>query len=296
MLPVGIEWLPAILIAASLLPRVALWFRRDFNHDDFAFGWGTWNYARGGGGYTYGFVFLLTEILKPLFLLFPESFVPLDIARLFVLFAYLANIYLVYRLAHLFGGSKAWALAACALAAWQPDLIMRAEDIRTDPFGTTCLLGGALLLLRYGPKAHFERAGFLFGLAVIFDYKFGVAAPFAAAAVVMIARPRFLGPLVRLGAGAAIPVVLYLGRLVLKETWSGFYTGLEQTAVSLKIGGEGQVAVHAAAIFQLSPVTFILAGIGAVGLCLWSAGHRSDDPRPGVYALLVLAFFALFSG
>ena len=293
-LPRGIEWLPAALIAASLLPRIASWFRRDYNHDDFAFGWGTWNYAKGGRGYGYGFVFLLTEVLKPLFLWFPESFFPIDVARFLVLCAYLANLYLTYRIALQIGRSKTWALTACAVAAWQPDLIMRAEDVRTDPFGTTCILWGALLLLRSDSRYRFERAGFLFGLAVTLDYKFGVVAPFAAAAVVMIAWPRFVAPLARLGLGSLVPVVLYLGRLVVKQTWKGFLFGLEQTALSLKIGSHGSVAVSPRVIFHPSPVIFILVGIGVGGFIVDAATRRKADLRPLIYTVLVVAFFGVF--
>ncbi|HET9793742.1 MAG TPA: hypothetical protein VFS34_04710, partial [Thermoanaerobaculia bacterium] len=84
-----LEWIPALLIAASLLPRILLWFRRDFNHDDFAFAWGTWmrsNGARSGVDlYGYGFVFLLAEIARPLFRAFTESFIALDVMRFLVL-------------------------------------------------------------------------------------------------------------------------------------------------------------------------------------------------------------------
>ncbi len=292
--PKGSEWFPALLIAASLLPRVALWFRRDYNHDDFAFGFTSWSYARNGGAAGYGYVFLLQELLKHLFLIFPESFLALDFARILVLFANLANLYLVFRIARRLGGTRSWALAACAVAAWQPDLIMRAEDIRTDPFGTTCLLGGALLLLGARPELKPERIGFLFGLAVILDYKYGVAAPFAAASVVLLTWPRFVAPLARLAAGALVPVVAYLGRLIVKETWKAFRGGLEQTAVSLKIGGEGKVGVHSAAVFHNSPLTFALLGLGAVGFLLSFSGRRREGLRPPVYAFLVVSFFGLF--
>ena len=293
LIPRGIEWVPAVFIAASLLPRVLLWFRRDYNHDDFAFGWGTWAYSRGGAGYGYGFVFLLTEVLKPLFRTFPESFLPLDIARFLVLVAYLANIALVCRIALRLGASRLWALAACAVAAWQPDLIMRAEDVRTDPFGTTCILGGALLLLRSDARYRFERAGFLFGLSVILDYKYGVAAPFAAAAAVLIAWPRFVVPVARLGLGSLVPVVPYLGRLVWLETWRGFLSGLQQTKTSLEIGSKGVVAVHARAIFRPSLIIFILVGLGAAGLVVAGAKDRRRR-RGAAYALIVVTFFAVF--
>ncbi len=293
-LPRGAEWLPTLLIGASLLLRVVFWFRRDYNHDDFAFGWGTWAYARGAGGYGYGYVFLLQELLKKLFLWFPESFLSLDIARALVLLANLANLYLVFRIARRLGATKCWALAACAVAAWQPDLILRAEDIRSDPFGTTCLLGGALLLLGAGAAFKPEWIGFLFGLAVILDYKYGVAAPFAAAAVVLLTWPRFVAPLARLLAGALIPVVAYLGRLVVKETWKIFRGGLEETVVSLKIGGEGKAGVHSAAVFHNSPFTFLLIGLGAIGFLLSLLGRRREGFRPAVYAILVVSFFGLF--
>ena len=293
LLPSGIEWLPAIVIAASLLPRIALWFRRDYNHDDFAFGYGTWNYGRGGEGYGYGFVFLLTEIMKPLFRIFPESFLPLDIARVLVLLAYLANLALVHRICRLLGASKLWALCAVAVAAWQPDLVMRAEDVRTDPFGTTCILGGALLVLKSDARYRFERAGFLFGLAVILDYKYGVAAPFAAAAVVMIAWPRVWRPLLRLVLGSLVPLVPYLGRLVWLQTWKGFLFGLEQTALSLEIGSQGKAGVRTRAVFHPSPVIFVLVGVGAVGF-LAAFLQKRTGVRPAVYTILVIAFFATF--
>src|SRR5258708_39619053 len=112
----------------------------------------------------------------------------MDIARFLVLLANLANVALVYRIARRLGGSKIWGLAACTVAVWQPDLIMRAEDIRTDPFGTTCILGGALLLLRSEKAAKPEWAGFLCGLAVGFVYRYGVTAPVAAARSALLTR------------------------------------------------------------------------------------------------------------
>jgi hypothetical protein len=292
--PRGVEWIPALLIAASLVPRIAVWFRRDYNHDDFAFGWASWAYALGRGGWGYGYIFPLQEFLKGLFVLFPESFFPLDFARVLVLLFYLANLTLVFWICRRLGASRAWCLAACAVAAWQPDLVLRAEDIRTDAFGAACILGGALLLLRAGERFKPEHAGLLFGVAVVFDYKFGVVAPFAAAAVFLLTWPRSVVALARLLGGAVVPVALYLGRLVVRQSWKVFWGGLELTALSLKTGGEGKAGVPQASIFRHSPLTFLILAVGALGLSLLLSSRPVSVRRVGVYALLVVSFFALF--
>jgi len=295
-LPEGLEWLPAILLAASWIPRIAFWLRRDYNHDDLGFAWGTWQRAMGARVgvdlYGYGFVFLFTEILKPLFRWFPESFFPLDFARCIILVAQIVNIHFVYRISRKLGAEKKWALAACSVAAWQPDLILRAGDVRTDPLGACCLLAAANLLLNEASWHRAERIGLLLGLAIILDYKFGVASPFAALAVVLIAWPAFWRPVLRLTAGATAVVVVYLGWLIHADTWAGFSSGLRQTFTSLQVGAAKQAGVSPGQIFHLSPLTFGFMALGAIGL-------MCSLPLPGgrkraAYASIVVFFLCVF--
>src|SRR5262249_29599685 len=147
------RWLvaiPLLTLAIRIALHLVTWFRRDYHHDDFYIAYVTWLRSVGAKPGVDFQVFLynpLEEFLWPLFKLFPESFLPLEIAKGLILAAAACLLYTVYRLARRAGASPAWSLAAGSLVAWQKDFGLRVSDVRSDPFAILCVLWSLLFVL-----------------------------------------------------------------------------------------------------------------------------------------------------
>lgn len=290
-------FLPGTVLAASLVLRIAFWFRRDYNHDDFAFAYGAWLRGLGShpgvNAFGFGFIFPLTEAFAPLFRWFPESFLPLDVARAMMLLCSCLLLFLVYQIAREFGGSPLWALTCATLASWQADFVLRIEDIRTDALGSVCLLGACLLLLRRREGRAAAVAGLLLGMAVTLDYKFAVAAPFVALAVVWDSGRAFFSRITALISASLAAPVLYFSYRIFVDTWHGFFSGLRQTAIAVG-NSAGSPGTPLRAFYGASPWAGIVILAGALGLLAGGLVGGKPERRRGAAAAIILVFTIVF--
>src|SRR5687768_2150371 len=103
------------LLVLSLLIRLLVNWRRPYVQDDFFWAYTAW--LRSGPGVPNRDYYLanftpLAEIAAPLFRWFPESLIPMHIARGVFFVVGVALVYACYRLTRTLGASVGWALAA----------------------------------------------------------------------------------------------------------------------------------------------------------------------------------------
>ena len=116
------SWFPVTAIGAWLILEGRTWFTRPYTHDDFYFAYLAWLRsvkARPGVDVDARLYTPFVEFFSPFFRLWPESFLPLDIGRGFMLAVGLALLATIYVLARRLGAETPWALSAVAFAAWQ---------------------------------------------------------------------------------------------------------------------------------------------------------------------------------
>lgn len=281
--------LPGLALAAGLAPRLATWWRRAYAHDDFMIL--TWAWLRSVGrrpgvDTTLSLYTPLAEVLAPVFRSFPDSFVPIEVARAFVLMAVLSILVSTYLIARRLGSSPPFALAAVNLASWQSDFVRRAGDVRNDPFAAAALLASIALLT--GGAAP-SVAGLVYGVSGLFSIKYALAFPFLVLGVLFARRQeRPLAQVARFTAGAAIAPLLFVAcRLAID--------GAAFLAPWKLYLGTGRVRAGSNYFIRSladSPITFALVALGLVG---WLAAARRGEKPPATYGGLVLAFLVLFA-
>lgn len=289
-----ITWLataiPLMSLAASLLVRVAFWFRRAYNHDDFYFAYFSWirsTAASPGHDFYVPNFTPLVELSAPLFRLTSDSFAPLDIARGVILLVSFVLLALTWRIASRLSGSTTWALALTAVVSWQSSFMQRIGDVRGDPFGATLLLLAILLILE-GRKL--IGAALCVGFAVVFSIKLVYALPFVIAAIGVAARERRLRTMVAATASAAAPPFAYLLWRIRADT----------PAVVLAVFRDIQTAAgvpehpyeNAVLALKSDPWFWILICAGAaISLYRGVGGKRGEEFW---YASIVLTFLVVF--
>jgi len=280
---------PFILLGAVTLWVLATWFRREYNHDDFFFAYFSWLQTTDLVPFRDYFVpsfAVLPQLASPLFRIFGESFIPVDVARGAILLCIAALTVLVYLVSRALDSSRAWSALAALLWLCHPDVVLRMSDIRTDAIAALLLLASALAIM----KATNERwaaaiAGTCFGLALVISIKTCLAAPFLLLGMVARTRRRSLLPLVLFCACA--------GAMLLADyAWNIHVYGLRtfidvsRDFLSPVKGKHAHVTSgHALLFLYLSPVTGILFLTGL-------AGFRSSR-RALTFSAMVIGYIAL---
>lgn len=276
---------PALLvIGASLVARIATWFSRDFNHDEFYLaylGWIRSTGARPMVDFRVPNFTPLAELMSPLFGAFPESFAPLFVGRALTLVVMVALLVLPYLIARALGASREWALVAVALITCHADFVKRAADVRSDGFSAALLLGAALLLIRATDATRTRSevaAALLYGAGIALSYKFLLALPFFAIALLATEHQR-IGRSLRFIAVAAVPGSVYLAwRLVTdgREVFEWLVLMILQSrnfpSGAKFIWIERSLAQNAVGyLVLLTGVVFLLAGRGSRAAKLYTA-------------------------
>jgi hypothetical protein len=299
---------PAATLVAWAFLRIGTWFGRDYTHDDFYFAYLSWLRAVKARPGVDVDVFLYTplvELFSPFFRLWPESFLPLDLGRAFILGVALTLLGLVYALSRRLGTSVAWALCVVSFTAWQGDFLLRISDVRTDPIATCLLLATFLFLLR-AEGSRPLLAGTFFGMAVFFNIKLAVAVPAVGLAVVLTSMKVPIRALLRFAAGAVIGTLLWNGFRALSDGWGPIVAGLNALlSAPLAGSGSGPTTSTAAGYFQRAilnaPISALLVAVGALGTIavpLWQSPRQDLLAGAGgrrlVYGCSALVFLAVF--
>ena len=280
---------PFILLGAVSLWALATWFRREYNHDDFFFAYLSWiqtTHLVPVRDYFVPAFAVLPQLAAPIFRLFPESFLPLDLARIAILLSIAGVTVLVYRVSRAIGASRSWAAVATLLWLCHPDVVFRMADMRTDAIAALFLLAAALAILRVDDATRATvLAGLAFGVALVISFKVCLAAPFLMIGIGLWMRKRALIPLLLFSTSAGVV-------LLADYAWNihvyGLQTFLEVSKSflsSAKTGRGHAAAAPMSRFLTLSPVTAVLLVTGLLGL------RRSR--RGLVFAVLVCGYIAL---
>lgn len=293
--------IPGVAIAASLVVRTLFWFRRDYGHDDFYLAYLATirsTGARAGIDFEVPNFTPVAELLAPLFRLFPESFLPLDIARGIILLNSFILLFLVYRLARALGAVPLWSAVAVVIVTWQPDFILRIEDVRADALSASFLCGSILLLVSGGgirdSTAHRRDAfsGLLFGVSVALSYKYLIASPFFLIALIARSREGWWKRLIAFFASTALLPLLYFawriaadGHEVVGTVLRGILVGRNEWA------SPGLFYLRRTLSTSLVTILLIAAGFAAYAV---AAALQRKLTKPVVYALLTLGFLVAY--
>ncbi|MCM3876637.1 MAG: hypothetical protein NEA02_09475, partial [Thermoanaerobaculia bacterium] len=257
---------PAATLVTWAFLRIGTWFGRDYTHDDFYFAYLSWLRAiraRPGMDTDALLYTPLVEFFAPVFRAWPESFLPMDLGRAFILGVAVALLGLVYSLSRRLGASVAWALCVVSFTAWQGDFLLRISDVRTDAVATCLLLATFLFLLRAeGSRPLF--AGMSFGMAVFFNIKLAVAVPAVGLAVVLTSTKLPVRALLRFAAGAAIVTLSCDGFRALSDGWGPILTGL-RALFSSPPDGSGPPTDFLQRAILGAPISVLLVAFGALG-------------------------------
>lgn len=283
-------WLPWLAVVASLLVRVAFWFGRDFSHDDFFTAYIASMRALGAkpGRDFYLPSFLpAAELLAPLFRWFPESFLPLDIARALVLVLSLLLLSVCWRLTREIGGSPAAAVLAVLIVTWQSDFVARIADIRAEPVAALFLLVSCLAIL----QGRVSWSGVFFGLALAMAYKYVVAGPFLVMAL-FLRGGRRLHSFFRFAAFSIIAPAAYFGWRLAADGREVFLSVVHETAASTRAVGSDK-AFYLGRSFSSSWFSLILIAAGLTA-AIWKYGRRREGAPVAAYAVLATTFSIVY--
>lgn len=287
--------IPWALLGIVALATLVHWFQRDLNHDDFFFAYTAW--MRGIHAVPYRDFYvanftLVSEVFAPFFRWFPESFLPMHIARAAILACNVAVCILIYRVTRALGSARAWAAVAVLLYICQPDVILRMADVRADPIAAMFLMACVLTLLTAPDERVGPMAGIWFGLSIAIAYKIALATPFIAAAVILRNRRHWFRSLLLCGVCSAIAPLLYYGwRLamdgpqVVLSIWHDVLFGV----------ATGQ-SNRGYAIFRFvvfGPSTPVAVFLGIYGYVRAAILYDSDARRGVVYIVLVAGYIAV---
>jgi hypothetical protein len=285
--------LPFILLLVASIWALATWFHREYTHDDFFFAYFSWvqttDLVPFRDYYVPSFA-VLPQIAEPLFRWFPDSFVPLDVARAGILVCIAMVSALIYAISRGLGTSPPWAAMATLLWLCHPDVVLRMADVRTDAIAALFLLGcAAAVLCVEGDLRVAVICGICFGLALVVSIKTCLAAPFLMLAMIARMRWRAVVPLLLLGLCAA-------GVLLADYAWNIHVYGL-QTFLnvskdflgSVRTGHGGEIV--GAPVFRfltVSPVTAVLLLTGLAGFMKSKRGLLFTALAGGYIALTIV--------
>ena len=290
-----IEVVSASFLALSFLIRLAVTWRRPFVQDDFFWAYISW--LRSGPGVPNKDYYLpnftpIAEIAAPLFRMFPESFVPMDIGRGFFFVVGVVLVYACYQLARSLGASVGWSLAAANVLSWQHHFVQRIADIRSDQMMSICLVASIIVLHRYGSQKA-GRSGLLFGAAIAISYKIGVVGPWLLALVIVSAGREWLRASVRFSLACLVAPVLYFGLRLYLDGWTTFISVWRDVFGAIGSGSTERFGVFANS-FMVGPLSWMFIVIGSIGLAHGVAGDPLTTRRRQVYTLFVIAFTATY--
>ncbi len=297
--PAWASCFPVAALLAWAFLRIGTWFGRDYTHDDFYFAYLSWLRAiRARPGVdTDALVYTpLVELFAPAFRAWPESFLPLDLARAFILVVGLGLLGMVYVLSRKLGASVPWALGAVSLVAWQGDFLLRISDVRTDAIATLLLLASLLLVLR-ADGSRLGAAGLCFATAVFFSVKLATAVPALTLALFLTSGKRMRPALLRFAAGGIIGTLFWQGFRALSDGWRPIVTGFKALAGSsaeFSTGSSGELFQRAMQIAPVSSILLFVGALGTVGAPLLRWGGRHPLPAPHTRRLVYASFAVLF--
>lgn len=282
---------PASALAASLVLRFWFWWSRTYCHDDFMILSWAWLRSRGATPCVDTALSLYTplaEALAPFFRLFPDSFVPIDVALLVILLATSAVLWIAYRVGRRLGASVPAALTSVALASWEPDVVRRIADIRNDPFAVLAFLSSVSATVAGASGAW---VGALLGISLLFSLKYALAGPLLA--LVLLYRDRSRVPLrsvARFGLSCALVVSLFaLYRFAVDGK-----SALQPWKSHLATGGVRAGSAFFVRSLTEAPLTFglILMGLAGWSLARWRG--EADAASGFAYAFASLSFVLLY--
>lgn len=301
--PAWASCFPVAALVAWAFLRIGTWFGRDYTHDDFYFAYLSWLRAIKArpGVDTDALVYTpLAEFFAPVFRAWPESFLPLDFGRAFILVIGLGLLWIVYVLSRRLGASVPWALGAVSFVAWQGDFLLRISDVRTDPIAALLLLTSLLLILR-ADGSRFVAAGLCFASAVFFSVKVATAVPALTLALILISGKRPVRALLHYAAGGITGTLFWQSFRALSDGWGPIVTGFKALAASSTGLGTVSSADFFQRAMQIAPVSSILLLVGALGtvgtpLLRWGGRQplAAPDARRLVYGSFALLFVAVF--
>jgi hypothetical protein len=290
-----IRWLPWALLGIVSTAIAVHWFQRDLNHDDFFFAYTAW--MRGIHAVPYRDFYVanftvVSEVFAPFFRWFPESFLPIHIARAAILACNIAVCYLIYRVTRALGSTAAWGAVAVLLYLCQPDIILRIADVRADPIGAMFLMACALALLTAPEERVGPVSGIWFGLAITIAYKIALATPFVAVAVILRNRRHWFRALLLCGVCSAIAPLLYYalrlaidGPQVVLSIWHDVLFGVAT--------GQSNRASAIVRFMIMGPSTPVAIALGTYGYARAAILYDRDARRGVTYIVLVLGYIAV---
>jgi hypothetical protein len=282
------------ILGAIGVVALLTWFRREYNHDDFFFAYSAWLRAVHAvpfrDYYLNGFT-VQAEIAAPLFRFFPQSFIPLHIARLAILVCVTLLALVTYHLSRALGAPPLWAATATAVMICQPDVVMRMGDIRTDPVAALFLLASALALLRVRPERAAAIAGLLWGCAIGTGFKVVLSLPFIVVALIVRFRRQWLAAVATFALTSTLEPLLYYSWRLWSEGWSVFLRLWKNVfaAVAAVPTNIPSVLTSFAASSPITPLA-ILLGLAGYG---YAAVKGDREGRAGsLYGALAFGFVA----
>jgi len=290
--PSWMEIISASALGISVVIRLLVTWRRPLGHDDFFWAYTSW--LRSGDGIPnvdyYLPNFTPLEIAAPLFRAFPESLVPIHMARGIFFVVGVGLVLACYYLARTLGASVGWALAAANVFSWHHYIVQHLADIRADQLMSICFIMTLTIILS-GRRA--GAAGFAFGAAIALSYKIGVAGPWLLVAVVAMAKRNWLSVTIRFVAASTILPTLYFGTRIFLDGWPTFLAVWRDIFGAMGTGTSPRFAVFANS-FWAGGLSWLFIFMGAIGLARPVAGDPQLTRRRHLFILLVLAFTATY--
>lgn len=285
---------PGCALLLSLISQALSWFSREYTHDDFYLAYLGWIRTTGlvpGRDYMVPNFTPLAEFSSFLFAAFEESMRALEILRWPMLAVALALTGLTFEIARRLSGSIAWGVAAAAIAAWHPQLVLRVADVRTDPLAVTLVLLAAVLML--SEKRLPLAVGFLAGLAAVLSPKMVLALPIVGLAVLLNSRETRMRSAIRFAVGAAVAPVGYFAIRIAIDGWSTFRDVLFGIGSAVGDTPPGSRFAILREIASPIPLIVLLVLGGAVLLAVpWP--RSSEERKAFSYTALVFLFLAVF--
>lgn len=283
-------WVPWLAVSVSLIARIAFWFRRDFNHDDFFAAYIGSIRALGAKPGVDFYVPNFTpagELLTPLFRWFPDSFIPLDVARSVVLVISLLLLWLCWQLTRELGGSAPAAVLAVLMVTWQSDFVARIADVRAEPAAALFLLASTLCLIR----RYFSWSGFFLGLAIALTYKYLIAGPFLLVGLFLLAGRR-LRPCLIFGSSSVVAPLIYYGWRLVADGREVFLAVLHEVVTGSVASGSNK-GFYLARTLWSSWFSLVLITAGLL-TAVWSFSRRREDAHLATYASLASVFTIVY--
>ena len=288
---------PLLLLGITTVWAVATWFRREYNHDDFFFAYFSWIQTTGLAPFRDYYVpnfAVLPQLAAPLFRFFPESFLPIDLVRVAILFCIAAVTALVFAMSRALGASRQWATLAALLWLCHPDVILRMSDIRTDAIAAMFLLASALAIVRVGNGARAGAwAGVSFGLALVVSFKTCLAAPFLLIAIGARMGRRSLAPLAIFSACAGATLLADYAWNIRIYGLDPFLAVSKDYIFSVKVGHAAITTAPVTRFLLLSPVTALLLLTGLFGFM--ARGGDVQTARRGIWFTALVGAYVLLT-